>query len=420
MARGKGVIMFRQRFGGESGVALVVALIVTILGTILAGSYMTVVISESRNSVWQKHRVQSLFISEAGIQEGLYFLNNRYRKENPWVDENAMMLDTPLKHEGALADGNYEIELYSQLEMPFLPADSYLIKSEATMPRQRRGDIKRKVSCIVSKLKPISAPAAVCIFDYADLDLELLKFDSNEWTIDGRDMDALGGVLGIAVANTSDDLPAQLGNDRLASITGSDEYNNYYEGLDAIVEDPKLPKNLDDYLNYFRKIAVDISNTSLSGTAVQIVPSELMGTADSMQVLYADLSKGPLKVAAQDVGGGVLILEGSGKFIMAGGSEWNGVIICANDSSVELTGGGSKPAHIYGALLVANGGVIMSGTADVRYSSDNMAKLNAQLLIFQVYAWCEGWGIPIGEKGSRYYYPSEPVPEPIPEPIPTI
>ena len=94
--------------------------------------------------MWQKHRVQSLFLAEAGMQEGLYFLNNRYANENPWVDENSMMLNTPLHHEGALADGKYEIQLYSQLEMPFLPPDSYLIESKATIHRHGKVDTHGK------------------------------------------------------------------------------------------------------------------------------------------------------------------------------------------------------------------------------------------------------------------------------------
>ena len=391
--------MFRLKLGNESGIALIVALIVSVLGTVLAGSYMIVVISESRNSVWQKHRVQSLFLAEAGIEKGLHLLNNRYEEGNPWVDENAMILATPLEYGGALADGNYEIKVYGQLEMPFLPTNSYLVKSKATMPRIRSASIKRGVSCIVSKLDPIEILAAVSIFDYADLEPELVKFESNQWTIDGRDMDALGGVMGIAVANESDDLGNQVGN-RLDQVTGSNEYNDYLEGVDAILEDPKMPKTLDPYLSYFQRIAIDVSGMGS-------IPSSLLGSVDNFQVLYADLKEGPLKIAGTESGSGILILEGAGEFTMAGGSEWNGVIICTGDSNVLLKGGGATPAHIYGALLVANGIVETNGTADVRYSSENVAKLNAQLLLYQVYAWCGGWGVPIGEPGSQYYFPPE-------------
>jgi hypothetical protein len=34
----------------------------------------------------------------------------------------------------------------------------------------------------------------------------------------------------------------------------------------------------------------------------------------------------------------------------------------------------------------------MNGTADIVYSSDNVNNVNLNLLLYQVYSWCGGWG----------------------------
>lgn len=375
------------KLDSESGTVIVVALVATIIGSILAGSYMTVVISESRNSVRQKQRAQSLLLAEAGLEKGLYYLNNRYDSGNPWTDEYGEMLDAPPLVSEALAEGRYEISLLDQADEPWLPANSYLMRSMGIIPRPNSKDIEQRVSCIVARLDGIPIPASLGIMDEADPEDELLKFNSSGWTIDGRDLDGLGGLPGIAVANAGDDLATQLGS-RLDQVTGSDEFGNFYQGADAISEDLSLSTDLDAYVSYFRKMAIDISG-------VGTIPASFLGTSDQFQILYADLSQGTIKIAGTDRGFGVLVLEGNGEFEMAGSAQWSGVIICAGDSYISLKGGGSTPAHIYGALLIANGTVEMNGTADIQYSSSRMSKVNLQLVLYQVYSWCGGWGNPL-------------------------
>ena len=386
--------MFCPKLKDESGMVMIVIMAVTLVSTILTTSYMGLVIHESREATRQKHRVQSLFLAEAGLEKSLYYLNNIDDPENPWVDDEGQMLATPLEYEGNLAEGCYEITLYDQNQLPSLPDKGYLVESTGIIPRLSGKDIKRRVSCIVDNMDELPIPAALSILDDADVEIELDKFASNSWTIDGEDMDDwMGrGLYGIAVANTEDDVELQLGA-RLDAVTGADDAGTDLVGIDAILEDPDLPKNLDAYANYFEKIAIDVSSPD---GHLHTIPEDLLGTETEYQVLYADLSKGPLKLAGQNVGNGVLVLEGTGEFEMAGNSTWNGVIICASESNILLKGGGATPAHIYGALLIADGTVEMNGTADIQYSSDNTSKINAQLLLYQVYSWCEGWGIPIG------------------------
>jgi hypothetical protein len=381
--------MLRLRLNSELGMTMLIAVIVTFLGTVLAGSYLSMVNYESRHSVWQKHRAQSLFLAEAGIEKGLYYLNNPDNQPSDWMLDMDGQLVTPLYANGNLAGGTYDIILYDQSQAAWLPANSYLIASTGTIPRISEEDIVHKVSCVASKLDKLPIPGAMSILDDADPEIELDKFASAVWTIDGQDMDAAGGLPGIAVANNGDSptVEEQLGA-KIDSVTGSDEGGGFYQGADAILKDPNLPKNLDAYANYFKRIALDISSPDGNQYTV---PSSVLGTEDYYQVLYANLSQGDLKIAGTDTGCGILVLEGNGEFEMAGGSEWNGLIICASDSVIRLKGGGGTPSHIYGALLVANGIVEMNGTADIRYSSDRTKKA-FDLLLYQVYSWCGGWG----------------------------
>ena len=402
--------MFHLRQDSESGMVLLVALVVTFISTIVAGSFMSITIQESRHSVWQKRRAQSLFLAEAGVEHTLYHLNDHdCAKET---------------HKGKLANGDYNTTLYSPAEMSWLPENSYLIKSTGILTRSNAADTKRRVSCIVRQLDGVPIPGALTIFDDADNETELIQFDSVEWTVDGRDMDSEGGVPGIAIANLAlsqpgvvdadgnligDELLAQLGA-RVGQVTGREPTDpatdppTYIDtvGIDAIFEDPDLPKDLDAYAEYFEKIAIDVSG-------VGNIPKELLGSYEQPNVLYANLTEGPLSLLPQQPGYGVLVLDGIGDFrmddiSMEGNGEWYGVIICARDSQISLHGGGNTASHIYGALLVANGEVIMNGTADIVYSSDNVNNINLKLLLYQVYSWCDGWG---NELGSGEYDPTE-------------
>lgn len=392
--------MFRFKLDNESGIALMIAVVIVFIGSMLAVSYTSVVIYETKHSLWQKNRAQSLFLAEAGIEKSLYYLNNTDDPNNPWVDEEGQIQITSAEYTDALAEGHYEVLLHSSLSRPWLPSNSYLVESTGITSKGNSDDNWQGVSCLVRKLAGLPVPAALAILDDADPEDELSKFNSSQWTIDGRDMDNPfgAGLPGIAVANTGDNIPAQLGA-RLDQVTGSDEFGTYLEGANAILENSSLPKNLDAYANYFEKIAIDVSG-------IGTIPASLLGTSEEFQVLYANLSLGDIKIAGSDRGRGVLILDGIGEFEMAGNSEWNGVIICTADSSISLKGGGSTASHIYGALLLANGIVEMNGTADIIYSSANISEVNSKLVLYQVYSWCGNWGQSLGEDYDPVSYES--------------
>ena len=401
--------MFHLKSNDESGMALVIVVMMALVSTLLASSYMGSVISESRHSVWQKNRVQSLLIAESGVQAALYYLNSPDDKTQ-WEGQESFPL-----LEGDVANGTYEAQLYSKADKPWLPSDAFFVESKGAIPRENSEDIERSVSCVLVKLDSVPVPAAVSIFDWGDLTPELMKFQSNHWVIDGRDHNedaslipiAMNkGVPAIAVANDTDNVVDQMGllgnsdkyDDQVIGMRDIDGIEGLEEvnGVVATIEDPDLPHDLDDYGNYFKKIARDISGDP------RFIPEEIMGTEDELVILYANLDQGDKKIAARTRGWGILVLEGDGEFEMAGQSWWNGLIICVGDSQIDFKGGGDTPAHLNGALMIADGTIEMNGTADVLYCSAILARINAFLLLYQVYAWCDGWGEALG---SDSYYP---------------
>ena len=409
--------MFHQKLNDKSGMALLVVLVIALVSTILASSYMGSVISESRHSVWQKNRAQSLFIAESGVQAALYYLNSPADKTQ-WEGEEH--IEFPLL-EGDVGNGAYAAQLYDSTEKPFIPSGAFFVESKGTIPRPNSEDVERRVSCILIKLDSVPVGAALSIYDWGDLTPELMQFQSARWIVDGKDHNEDGslikddslinplsinnGMPGIAVANDTDNLPLQLVSsenqiDSIVQVMGMRDMGRFegteavgveeVTGVDAIIEDLDLPKDLDAYANYFRKIGNDISGEP------KFIPEEIMGTEDQLTILYANLSQGDKKIAAQTRGWGILVLEGNGVFEMAGGSWWNGLVICAGKAQIAMKGGGNTPAHINGALMLADGTVEMNGTADVTYCSGIISRINAFLLLFQVYAWCDGWGEPLG------------------------
>ena len=403
--------MFHLKLNDESGTAMIVAVSVAFVGAVVASAYMGSVVSESTHSVWQKHRAQSLFLAEAGVQRALYHLNSPDDKTQWEREEN---IEFP-EFRGNLGNGNYRARIRGRSQKPWLPERSFYVESTGTIPRDNSEDIERNVSCVVVKLDSVPVGAAISIFDWGDPTPELMKFQSNQWVVDGRDHNedaslipiAMNkGVPAVAVANDTDDVVDQMGlkgnsnkyDDQVIGMRDIDGIGGLEEvnGAVAIIEDPDLPHDLDAYGNYFREIGNDISGEP------RFIPEEIMGTEDELVILYANLDQGDKKVAAHTMGWGILVLEGDGEFEMAGQSWWNGLIICVGDSQIDFKGGGATPAHVNGALMIADGTIEMNGTADVLYCSAILARINAFLLLYQVYAWCDGWG---EELGSEEYWP---------------
>ena len=387
--------MFYTKLKDESGMALLIAVVVTMVGSLLVASYMSVSINESRNSVWQKHRVQSLFLAEAGIEKAIYYLNNPSERPSEWLDTNGKLLPTPLNLQEQLEDGFYSFSLHDPDELTWLPERTYLIRSTGVIPRISGDNIERKVSCIVYKNDLlVSALAALCIFDGADLEDELINFNSSQWRVSGKDIDdATGksGVMGIAVANTGDNLDLQL-DKRVDQVEGTDPNDSESDGdytlsgIDAILQDPGLPQDLSGYLGQFR---TDLRMANISGLGNT---EGHLGTPDDCQILYADLTQGKIQHLGNRTGYGVLILEGPGEFEMQGNSEWYGLVLCISGANIDLRGGGNTAAHIYGCAMVEDCSVTMNGTSDIRYSSGALRNIEDQLIPYEVISWSEGWG----------------------------
>ena len=116
-------------------------------------------------------------------------------------------------------------------------------------------------------------------------------------------------------------------------------------------------------------------------------------------MLWADLSQGKITLPGGRTGYGVLILENEGEFQMDGNSEWYGLILCYGGATIDMRGGGSSAAHVYGCVMIDDGTVTMNGTADIKYSSSALWDIYDQLVAYQVYSWCGGWGKSLEKDG---------------------
>jgi hypothetical protein len=173
--------------------------------------------------------------------------------------------------------------------LTWLPEKAYLVRSTGIIPRISGENIERKVSRIVYKDDLlVSALAALCIFDEADPEDELIKFNSSQWRVSGKDIDDLNGrkgVMGIAVANTGDNVDLQLGN-RLLQVEGADpndaENDGDYtlNGVDAILQDPGLLA-LPDLLMVRR-----LGQRSIGTTCILLSPFGVPDSKDSFHKIY--------------------------------------------------------------------------------------------------------------------------------------
>ena len=53
--------------------------------------------------------------------------------------------------------------------------------------------------------------------------------------------------------------------------------------------------------------------------------------------------------------------------------------------------------------MIDNGTVTTNGTADLQYSSWAMSQIEGQMVVYQVFAWCGGWGKHLGRFDERSY-----------------
>lgn len=407
----------------ESGMAMFVVMMVSFLSAVLVTSYMGFVIQEFRHSIWQKEKAQSLYLAEAGIQKGLYYLNGADDPDNPWAqyidfDAEVLLVDedqvpeytgTDIDDSTDSYEESYTISLHDSFvdedgAIVTLPPKYFLIKSTGTI--KRTIPIKHSVSAIVSMIEGVPAPGALVIYDDADPENELEQFQSSQWVISGIDIDGDGttGVAGITIANTGDNIKEAGGQldlpglpSRIDQVSGIDADGNVVSGGDAIFENEDLPNDLEALVAYFMPMSPD----DISG--IGTIPSEYLGAPDDFQLLYANLSQGSVTLPGNRTGYGVLILENEGIFEMKGNAEWYGLILCYGGATIAMRGGGKSPAHVYGALMLDDGTVTTNGTADIRYSSWAMHQIENQMIVYQVFAWCGGWGKHLGRfDDSRY------------------
>jgi hypothetical protein len=199
----------------------------------------------------------------------------------------------------------------------------------------------------------------------------VLDLKGSSFTIDGNDYDLSGKV------NTS--LPAEYGLvTGEGSIPGENMTNLLAQvplgAYDQVIGEGGMPSisetdgvDVNDMFDQWKAIQTQEVAAGTYDTA-------LLGSQSDLQVTYVP---GDLHLTGSITGGGVLLIDGS--LTLTGEFTYWGLVIVRGD--VRMAGGGGTK-HIYGSLMVGQSmtaieeDVTITGTADLLYSSEMLARLD--------------------------------------------
>lgn len=212
-----------------------------------------------------------------------------------------------------------------------------------------------------------------------------LRFNGNSFLISGKDVDMDGnptGVLvpGVGVNGEPAPFLAALSNNIKDNIVGLGGTASVYkvEGIDfkPLIED-----------------AIRAANVRLSAdsTVKPANPGD-WGTLASPAILYG---RGDIHISGGAEGAGILIVDGNLK--ITGGFEWRGLIIVRGTVNFSGGGGGKR---LIGALVVEKDvlgeadvtadDLTVSGTIDILYSLQTLARVSQAFASFTIVNWREG------------------------------
>jgi hypothetical protein len=212
----------------------------------------------------------------------------------------------------------------------------------------------------VDLIRPPAFDVQACLYTEDDD----FHFGGNRFQVNGMDFDPATGdtVAGStrkpAVVTTKD-------HDHLISLLGPQERDQLIgAGGTADVQPATEDLNLEWYVDSWGRFA------DLHYEGSMNAPSDpIWGDYDNYKIIYVE--NGDLTVKGTAYGGGLLLVDGD--IQVTGTFEWHGVIIALGD--VKLKGGGSG-VLIYGGLFANGlGNNYVTGQADLRYSSEAIARL---------------------------------------------
>jgi hypothetical protein len=208
-------------------------------------------------------------------------------------------------------------------------------------------------------------------------------FNGTQFTVSGQDWDPV--TQSVIVGNS--EVPGMATTVDPSVVTNelavNQENNLEGSGAEPSVSQSALDLDLEELAT---QLSASADHTIGPGdySNLEITAMGGWGGWDDYQTVYAT---GSIQISGNNVGGGVLIIDGD--FTLTGTFTWYGLVIVLGDFRTQGGGGG---IHIYGSTLVAGdgglGGTTVGGNADLRYSSEAIARL-AALSPYSVYNWRE-------------------------------
>ena len=414
---------------GESGNAMVVALLVLLVLTTAGVAYVAVTKSEKQIAGNQMTATQALYAAEAGITEGLHrmaypaeSLNyigppglpvagwGRYIVIAPGrsaldPDGPALATDGMDNNENTLVDEpneRYPEVLTKQtvnasaLRYPYVRVE---YKTQGGL-LTRFGDPDHNVATPPVENFTNGAPvlritargrtgnadktleAEAVRFPLVDVESAIwtggkLNFDGNGFFVDGHDHAATAPYDTIPGASPT---PAVLceGTTSDVTISGGQEDNVSGLGGNASVQQSAFTYDFNALWSKFSAMA----DNSYTGDQAWAGSTPAFGSLNDPKVTVVN---GNLNTTAMWTGGGILVVNGN--LDMRGGSQFTGIVIVMGD--MDLAGGGpADQAHIVGGILYQSTVVDASrvrGSADVFFSTEAINA--AQTLAKYTLAW---------------------------------
>jgi hypothetical protein len=357
---------------GERGIALVIALWVMALLSLLGGVFLTLSGTESTISSNEIQTASAFNIAEAGLE--------RAKRALMGADLNGVLANGGTLSFGSsvvFAGGTYQVVVGNNCTAignyaadttgcpPPSTADGdnlVIVTSTGTYPTAGSA---QSVLRLLLEVPAVTTPRAPLYMlpgfdpdpshDNVNFTFQTPTFfvSGNDTNLDGT-AGAGSGVYGAAVPpDARSDLVAEA-TPHAAEITGSG-------GLPSISTTASSPLTKASLCAARSELIPLATQTYTTGTTVG--NGELLGTVASPQITYAqqDLTLGGMGANAVK-GVGVLIVDGSLKLV--GNSVFSGIIILCGQGEIEMSGG----AKVYGAVLGANTGAYPGNLGETRFS----------------------------------------------------
>lgn len=398
---------------GQSGNAMVVALLILLMLTTAGVAYIAVTKSEKQIAGNSMVAAQALYSAEAGITEGLHRMSfpaesanyigpsgapyagwgvyivmapgrsaldpdgpaletdGLDNNANALVDEagerypevltkqtvNASALRYPYVRVEFKTQGGQLVRFGDADNNPVTPPTENLTKGAPVLrinARGRRGNADKTLEAEAVRFPLVLVESAVWAGNY-------LMFNGNAFFVDGHDhvatapYDTVPGAAatpGVLTAGPAGDAP--LRSNQADNVSGS--------GGDASVEQSGFTYDFNAIWSQLSTMA----DYSFSGDVTFENFTPTYGTVSDPKVTVVD---GSLDCGGTWTGAGILVVNGN--LAMGGGSQFKGIVIVLGDASIS-GGGPGDLAHIIGGLIFQGtvvGGSKVGGAATVYYSS---------------------------------------------------